>query len=74
MTSGGGDPTAVPRRIVGFHTDAEGHWVADLACGHTMHVSHDPPWQDRPWVTTAEGQARFIGAEVGCIRCGRGEA
>ena len=57
------------RRIVGFHTDDEGHWVAELACGHTQHVRHDPPWQTRPWVTTADGRARFIGAELACKRC-----
>ena len=41
------------RRITGFHEDEEGHWVAELECGHAQHVRHDPPWQSRPWVTTA---------------------
>jgi len=57
------------REIVGFHTDEEGHWVAELKCGHTQHVRHDPPWQNRPWVTTAEGRARFIGVELACRQC-----
>jgi hypothetical protein len=37
------DRPTIPRRIVGFHTDVEGDWVADLECGHTQHVRHDPP-------------------------------
>jgi 2-phosphosulfolactate phosphatase len=57
------------RRIVGFHRDAEGHWVADLECGHTQHVRHDPPWQTRPWVLTEEGRRGFLGAELRCAGC-----
>ena len=60
----------VPRRIVGFHRDDEGHWVADLECGHGQHVRHDPPWQLRPWVITPEGRATYIGAVLQCVRCG----
>jgi hypothetical protein len=60
---------AVPRRIVGFRQDDEGHWVAALECGHGQHVRHDPPWQLRPWVLTPEGRARFIGTTLGCVRC-----
>jgi len=55
--------------IVGFHADAEGHWVAELACGHNQHMRHDPPWQNRPWVLTAEGRQRFIGTEIRCTPC-----
>lgn len=62
-------PPGIPRRIVGFHTDDEGHWVAELECGHTQHVRHDPPWQNRPWVVTPEGRARFLGFELECVRC-----
>ena len=46
-----------------------GHRVADLECGHTQHMRHTPPWQNRPWITTAEGRARFIGTEVRCTKC-----
>jgi 2-phosphosulfolactate phosphatase len=63
------DSRGPARRIVGFHQDDEGHWVADLACGHTRHVRHDPPWQNRPWVLTPEGRARFLGCELGCVAC-----
>ncbi|HET6703191.1 MAG TPA: DUF3565 domain-containing protein [Gemmatimonadaceae bacterium] len=57
------------RRIVGFHRDEEEHWVADLECGHTQHVRHDPPWQVRPWVITVEGRAGRIGTTLECRRC-----
>jgi hypothetical protein len=59
----------VARRIVGFHQDDEGHWVADLECGHTQHVRHDPPWQNRLWVTTEEGRRRYMGATLTCVLC-----
>jgi hypothetical protein len=68
---GRGDVRGVPRRIVGFHTDDEGHWVADLECGHTQHVRHDPPWQQRPWVVTPEGRSRHLGTELVCLKCAR---
>jgi hypothetical protein len=61
------------RRIVGFHTDSEGHWVADLECGHGQHVRHDPPWQQRPWVLTEEGRRGYLGVELRCVRCARAE-
>ncbi|HZE07715.1 MAG TPA: DUF3565 domain-containing protein [Gemmatimonadaceae bacterium] len=57
------------RRIVAFHQDDEGHWVADLECGHTQHVRHDPPWQLRPWVITEAGRQRFIGETLECVKC-----
>lgn len=57
------------QRIVGFHQDQQQHWVADLACGHTQHVRHDPPWQQRPWVLNeAERNAR-IGTTLNCVLC-----
>lgn len=59
----------VDRRIVGFHQDEEGHWVADLECGHTQHVRHDPPWQVRPWVTNADGRTGRLGTTLGCRLC-----
>jgi tRNA (adenine37-N6)-methyltransferase len=55
--------------ITGFHQDAEGHWVAELACGHNQHMRHQPPWQDRAWVLTAGGRERFIGTEIRCTPC-----
>lgn len=64
----------VPRRIVGFHRDEERHWVADLDCGHTQHVRHDPPWQVREWVMTESGRNGFIGQLLMCVECGKVEA
>jgi len=55
--------------IIAFHQDEEQHWVADLACGHTQHVRHDPPWQSRPWVTTPEGRASMIDQVLNCKKC-----
>lgn len=60
---------APQRRIVGFHPDVEGHWVADLECGHTVHVRHDPPWQVRPWVLSEDGRRSRIGSVLSCRRC-----
>jgi hypothetical protein len=63
--------SAIQRRIVGFHQDEERHWVADLECGHTQHVRHDPPMQTRPWVLTGAGRASFIGQALLCVECVR---
>jgi uncharacterized protein DUF3565 len=59
----------IPRRIVGFHQDEERHWVAELECGHNQHVRHDPPWQNRPWVTTEGGRKSFTGQTLVCVNC-----
>ena len=61
------------RRIVGFHQDEERHWVADLECGHTQHVRHDPPWQVREWVTTEAGRDSFLGRTLWCKKCEEGD-
>ena len=66
MSSGGAFPE---RRIVGFHPDSEGHWVAELECGHNQHVRHEPPWQVRPWVLTAEGRADRLRTLLPCRLC-----
>lgn len=57
------------RRIVGFHQDEEGHWVAELECGHNQHVRHNPPWINRPWVVTPEGRANALGQTLACRLC-----
>jgi hypothetical protein len=57
------------RRITGFATDDEGHWVAELECGHRQHMRHRPPFESRPWVTTPEGRESRIGVTVNCRRC-----
>lgn len=55
--------------ITGFHQDEKGDWVAELQCGHTQHVRHNPPWQLRPWVVSTEGRNRFLGKELDCKKC-----
>ena len=57
------------RRITGFHQDEQGHWVAELECGHGQHVRHDPPWQNRPWVLTEETRRGFLGVVLNCVLC-----
>lgn len=61
------------RAITGFHRDSEGHWVAELACGHAQHTRHDPPFTSRPWVLSEAGRAARRGSELDCARCDRGE-
>lgn len=59
--------------IAGYHRDEEDHWVAELACGHNLHVRHDPPWVERRWVTTARGRESMLGFELNCVKCDRAE-
>jgi len=58
--------------IIGFHTDQENHWVAQLACEHFQHVRHNPPWMNRLWVTTDEGRETMLGYQLNCIKCDNG--
>ena len=55
--------------IVQFSKDELGDWVAELACGHTQHVRHKPPWQNREWVVTEEGRKEKVGKELECKLC-----
>ncbi len=55
--------------IIDFHQDEVGDWVADLACGHTQHVRHNPPFSNRPWVLTPEGRQQFLGFVLNCKWC-----
>jgi hypothetical protein len=57
------------RSISGFHRDDEGDWVAELECGHTQHVRHNPPWTNRPWVVSEEGRQQMLGKQLECKRC-----
>ena len=64
------DRDTVPKRvIIGFRRDDEAHWVAELECGHSQHMRHEPPWQVRPWVLTDEGRRGFIGTVIPCSPC-----
>jgi Protein of unknown function (DUF3565) len=57
------------RAIIGFRQDERGDWIAELSCGHGVHMRHDPPWLVRDWVLTEEGRKRFIGRVVDCKKC-----
>jgi Protein of unknown function (DUF3565) len=57
------------RRIVSFRQDADQQWIAELECGHSQHVRHDPPWQVFPWILQEEGRAERIGTALLCRRC-----
>jgi hypothetical protein len=59
----------VERKIIAFHLDVHGHWVADLECGHKQHVRHNPPWTNRPWVITPEGREQKLGHTLQCPDC-----
>lgn len=59
--------------ITGFRQDAEGDWVADLACLHSQHLRHNPPFMSRPWVQTAAGRQARLGTAVACPPCDRAE-
>jgi cytochrome c-type biogenesis protein CcmH/NrfF len=57
------------QKITGYHQDEEGHWVAELECGHGQHVRHKPPLVSREWVLAEEGRAAHLGFELNCKRC-----
>jgi len=59
-------------KITGFHRDEEGHWVAELDCGHKRHVRHLPPFQEREWVMSSAGRRARLGAEIPCGLCEQG--
>jgi len=57
------------KAIISFNCDDEGHWVAELECGHAQHVRHNPPWVNRPWVITEEGRKKQLGKLLNCSKC-----
>ena len=62
------------RSITGYLLDEDGHWVAELECGHHQHVRHDPPWQLRAWATMETGRHAHLGKHLKCLKCERGAA
>ena len=53
-------------KITGFHLVEVNRWIAGLSCGHTQHVRHNPPWQQREWVLSDKGRNDSIGFELEC--------
>ena len=63
----------VLRRIVGFHEDQHGDWVAELDCLHGQHVRHRPPFLERAWVESAAARDQRVGTRLECPLCDRAE-
>jgi tellurite methyltransferase len=61
------------RPITRFEFDGEGDPIAILSCGHAQHVRHNPPFINRPWVTTEQGRHSMLGKTLNCIRCDKFE-
>ncbi len=61
------------RAMVDFVLDDEGDWIARLTCGHSQHVRHRPPFQERSWVLDAEGRRARLGTYLSCPLCDRAE-
>jgi hypothetical protein len=57
------------QKIVGYRQDESQDWIAELGCGHSQHVRHNPPFTNRLWITTLEGRASFVGHELECRLC-----
>lgn len=62
------------RKIADYHQDEHGDWVADLECGHSQHVRHQPPFVIRPWVTTEAGRRSKLGVVLNCVKCDQTES
>lgn len=55
--------------IIGFRQDERGDWIADLACGHSQHMRHKPPFIERPWVVVATQRRARLGMLIACRLC-----
>ncbi len=57
------------QKIIGFHKDEYDDWVAELSCGHNQHTRHNPPWQNRMWITDKITRDNKIGVKLNCVVC-----
>ena len=55
--------------VLDLRQDQEQHWVAVLACGHTQHLRHQPPWQNRHWLLDPQQRNAIIGQPFVCGWC-----
>ncbi|AEV64878.1 Hypothetical protein PSF113_4889 [Pseudomonas ogarae] len=46
--------------------------MAELSCGHTQHLRHQPPWQSRAWVLDPGQRIEKIGQPFDCGWCAQG--
>jgi hypothetical protein len=58
-----------PVRLLDFRQDEHGDWLAVLSCGHTQHLRHQPPWQNRAWVLDAKQRNAQLGKPFPCGWC-----
>ena len=61
------------RRIVAFHLDEHGDWVASLECRHRQHVRHQSPFREAAWVLDGVARMSRIGTPLDCPLCDRAE-
>lgn len=57
------------KAIAGYHKDENNDWVAELSCGHFQHVRDNPPFINRPWVTSEQGRNSMLGCLLNCKKC-----
>ena len=43
--------------------------MADLDCGHSRHMRHNPPLANRPWLNSETERIRMLGVELDCQTC-----
>jgi hypothetical protein len=72
--SADGRPSGESARLLDFRQDEDGHWVAILSCGHTQHLRHQPPWQERAWVLDPAQRYAQLGQPFACGWCAAGAA
>ncbi|HEX3567344.1 MAG TPA: DUF3565 domain-containing protein [Acidimicrobiales bacterium] len=61
------------RTILRYHLDEVDEWVADLSCGHSQHIRHNPPFLEHAWVLDATGRDERLGQLIECPLCDRYE-
>jgi hypothetical protein len=61
-------------RLLDLRQDEDGHWLAVLSCGHTQHLRHQPPWQNRAWVLDPQQRREQLGRPFDCGWCNTEEA
>ncbi|MEA1605054.1 DUF3565 domain-containing protein [Pseudomonas spirodelae] len=64
-----GRPCSALVRVLDFRQDEHGDWLAVLSCGHTQHLRHQPPWQNRAWVVDAQQRQAHVGKPFLCGWC-----
>jgi hypothetical protein len=64
-----GRPSAAFVRVLDLRQDEHGDWLAVLSCGHTQHLRHQPPWQNRAWVLDAQQRQAQLGKPFLCGWC-----